>query len=208
MGRSGLTRLFGLAALIGVVTTLTGCNTVSKKQYDALMQENAELREANSRLEQSSREKDLRLAAMESTGDSGAPYGGSSPTRRSGGGDTGVFHRRDDGSMAAVIAGNVLFDSGSATLKPGAKKELDQVAAAIKRNYANARIRVEGHTDSDPIKKSKWPSNDALSQARAEAVEKYLSSKGISGTTAVGYGSSRPKGTKAESRRVEIVIAG
>jgi flagellar motor protein MotB len=88
------------------------------------------------------------------------------------------------------------------------RKELDRIASKLTKNYRGAAIRIEGHTDSDPIKRSKWSSNDALSQARADAVKKYLVSKGVSASRleSIGYGSSQPKGTKATSRRVEIVV--
>ena len=41
------------------------------------------------------------------------------------------------------------------------------------------RIRVDGHTDSTPIKVSKWKTNLDLSQARAESVKAYLIKKGV-----------------------------
>jgi outer membrane protein OmpA-like peptidoglycan-associated protein len=120
--------------------------------------------------------------------------------------------RPDSGNDDVVItvAGDVLFGPGSATLSAGGKRELDQVARTIRSRYASNRIRVEGYTDSDPIRRSKWASNRELSQARAEAVENYLISKGISGSriSSRGMGSANPKGTKAASRRVEIVIIG
>ena len=73
---------------------------------------------------------------------------------------------------------------------------------------------MQGHTDSDPIKHSKWASNQELSKARAEAVRKYLLDKGVdaSHVAAEGLGDSKPKdaGTtaaaKAKNRRVEIVV--
>jgi flagellar motor protein MotB len=68
---------------------------------------------------------------------------------------------------------------------------------------------VEGHTDSDPIKVSQWKSNQELSEARADAVKKYLVSKGVdaNSVSTSGLGSSRPKSNdKAANRRVEIVV--
>jgi len=108
------------------------------------------------------------------------------------------------------VSGDKLFASGSTSIMPAGKAELDKVAARIKREFPNATIRVEGYTDSDPIRKSKFASNEALSLERARAVEKYLASKGIpsSRIEAVGMGSANPKATKAASRRVEIVVMG
>jgi outer membrane protein OmpA-like peptidoglycan-associated protein len=130
------------------------------------------------------------------------------PAGAPGGGGTGNF----DGPVVETyeIAGNVLFDSGQASIKTSARRELDNVARQIQSRYGGANIRIEGHTDSDPIRKSKWGSNEALSEARAEAVMNYLSTKGISRSRmqAVGMGSSEPKSTKAASRRVAIKVLG
>lgn len=108
------------------------------------------------------------------------------------------------------VSGDKLFASGSTSIMPAGKAELDKIAARIKREFPNASLRVEGYTDSDPIRKSKFASNEALSLERARAVEKYLASKGIpsSRIEAVGMGSANPKATKAASRRVEIVVMG
>jgi outer membrane protein OmpA-like peptidoglycan-associated protein len=109
-----------------------------------------------------------------------------------------------------TVAGDVLFGPGSATLTKGGKTELDQVARTIKSKYNGHSVEVDGFTDSDPITKSHWTSNKQLSQARADAVEKYLLSKGLPDgrVTAMGMGAAQPKATKAQSRRVEIKIMG
>ncbi len=108
------------------------------------------------------------------------------------------------------VAGDVLFASGQVALRKEGKAELDKIAKNLASKYANNRVRIEGHTDSDPIMKSKWPSNEALSQARAEEVKKYLASKGISAdrVSTVGLGAGKPKASKAASRRVDIVVVG
>ncbi len=115
-------------------------------------------------------------------------------------------------STRIEVAGDKLFTPGSVVIMAAGKAELDKVAARIKNEFAGANIRVEGYTDSDPPNKVKkiYPTNEALSLARAQAVEKYLASKGISSSRidAVGMGAANPKATKAASRRVEIVING
>jgi len=210
-GRSGVTGLV-LAAAIAATSFLGGCSNVSKKQYDAAMQENAELRERNAQLEQSVREKDMQLAAKPSPVDLVAPPvsigsndGGFSRGSLSSDAD---FRPDSEGGVTATLSGEVLFDSGSATLKASARQSLDRIAGTLKSRYSGRNIRVAGHTDSDPIRRSKWSSNDALSQARADAVMKYLVSKGVPAgrIQAMGYGSSRPKSSKAASRRVEIQV--
>lgn len=211
MGRGKAVATFVAAAsLLGL---LSGCNQVSKKQYDAAMQENTELREKVAQLEQSIRQTDVQTSARTSPD---SPYGRDYPatggtksdSMATTGGDDPDFRRNSDGTATATLAGDVTFDSGSANLKSSAKKSLDRIASTIKSKYAGHNVRVAGYTDSAPIKKSSWPSNDALSQARADSVRKYLVSKGISSNTvdAIGYGAAKPKNTPAASRRVEIVI--
>src|SRR5439155_6198907 len=55
------------------------------------------------------------------------------------------------GTMTVNLPGDVLFDAGKATLKDSAKTTLNKVVAALKKDYANKKVLVEGHTDNDPI---------------------------------------------------------
>ncbi len=115
------------------------------------------------------------------------------------------------GTMTVNLPGDVLFDPGKADLKPGAKTTLNKVIAAIHRDYSGKKIRVEGHTDSDPIRasKSEWEDNLDLSLTRAASVSRYLEQQGINPklVTTSGFGEHRPRGTnKAKNRRVEIVV--
>jgi flagellar motor protein MotB len=114
------------------------------------------------------------------------------------------------GTVTVRVPGDVLFDPGQATIRSGAKTTLDKVAAALKSQYPGKQIRVEGHTDADPIRVSKWKSNQELSEARAAAVKQYLASKGVeaSSLTTHGFGADKPKSKtdKSLNRRVEIVV--
>ena len=113
------------------------------------------------------------------------------------------------GTMTVRVPGDVVFDPGKATVREQAKTTLDKVAAALRKDYAGKQIRVEGHTDSDPIKVSRWKSNQELSVARADAVKQYLVSKGVEANmvSVQGFGSDKPKSSdKALNRRVEIVV--
>lgn len=84
-----------------------------------------------------------------------------------------------------VLQSEVLFPAGSAALKPEAGPELDRIAAAVsdlaRQIPADLAwvLRVDGHTDARPIASSQFPSNWALSAARAIAVVQYLAAKGI-----------------------------
>lgn len=123
----------------------------------------------------------------------------------------GFETRTDPGgrSVTVTVPGDVLFDAGRADIKQAVRPALDQVAATLKNQYAGRPIQVHGHTDSDPIKVSKWKSNQELSEARAAAVKNYLVRQGIDAgqVTTVGHGADQPRSqSKASNRRVEIKV--
>lgn len=114
------------------------------------------------------------------------------------------------GTTTVNFLGDALFDSGRAVVKPEAKANLDKTVAALKKQFAGKPVKVQGHSDSDPIKHSTWKSNQALSEARAKAVRDYLVSKGVPAAqvTSEGFGDAKPKSPtdKSKNRRVEIVV--
>lgn len=200
--------LFMLVGVLGLTFVLGGCQQ-DKKRADAAAAEAAELRERNAQLEQANRDTASRLANLEAEKNQGGTDD-STPVAN-GHNNGGMLQRsKDTGLLTATLTGDVLFGSGSDVIKPEAKKSLDKLATEIKTEYPGSSIRVEGYTDSDPLvkTKAKWGTNEHLSQARADAVRKYLISKGIkSGAIeAMGYGPAKPKATKAESRRVEVIV--
>jgi chemotaxis protein MotB len=79
-----------------------------------------------------------------------------------------------NGQIRFTILNEVLFESGKAELKQSSKATLDSVMDIIQREYASRDITIEGHTDSDPIQKSKWKDNWELSYNRSIAVLYYL----------------------------------
>jgi chemotaxis protein MotB len=107
----------------------------------------------------------------------------------------------------------LLFDLGSATLKPGVQQILGNIAKIIKRFSCN--VRVEGHTDNLPIRTPQFPSNWELSSARAISVVRYfVEEQGINPTrmVAVGCGEHHPlvlnttELNRKKNRRVEISL--
>ena len=92
--------------------------------------------------------------------------------------------------------------------------ELDHIYSVLQQTYSSNVIDVVGHTDADPIKKSKWKDNWELSSQRALTVVRYLTNKGFNPAQirAVGCGESRPVAPntsvsgKGKNRRVEIVV--
>jgi chemotaxis protein MotB len=120
------------------------------------------------------------------------------------------------GTVTVTLENSLLFDSGKATLKKTTSAELDHIYSVLRQKYAGKHVDVVGHTDSDPIRKTKdkWKDNLELSAQRAISVTRYLIQKGIGedGIRAVGCGESRPVASnassagKAKNRRVEIVV--
>jgi chemotaxis protein MotB len=110
----------------------------------------------------------------------------------------------------------ILFDSGLAKLKPKGEVALEKIARHLESHPA-AMVRIDGHTDNDPIVKSKylWESNHHLSAGRALSVLHYLVNKGHIDEQRIhiaGYGPNRPiasnknKAGKMQNRRVEFLI--
>ncbi len=101
----------------------------------------------------------------------------------------------------------VNFATNSARLTPGSTKTLDAAAATLLKR-GDVKTEVAGHTDD----RGSAARNQTLSQQRAEAVVKYLISKGVNpaNLTARGYGEDRPvadnktEAGRAENRRVEL----
>lgn len=108
----------------------------------------------------------------------------------------------------------VLFDIGKATLKEEVMNAMKSAAEMLK-TYPQATAVVEGHTDSKPIKTKEFPSNVALSNARAVTVMNALSEEfGIdrSRLQSYGWGELKPVASNSTddgrraNRRVEIKI--
>ena len=117
--------------------------------------------------------------------------------------------------LAIVFLTEVLFDSGKTEIKSEAFSALDKIAVVLKENVEDRNIGIEGHTDNEPIKHSKWKSNWELSTARATSVLHYIVDKkdiNPKRVAAIGYGEYRPVASndtvagKKQNRRVEIVI--
>jgi outer membrane protein OmpA-like peptidoglycan-associated protein len=105
---------------------------------------------------------------------------------------------------------DVLFDTGQATLKPGADRALDRLAQFLK-DSPNSAVLIEGHTDS--VGTDDY--NLALSERRAQSVADALSSRGISSdrVQTKGLGKAYPVASndtqagRQQNRRVEIVFS-
>ena len=107
------------------------------------------------------------------------------------------------------VAGGVLFASGQNTLTEQGRSTLSQLAGSL----AARRVRVEGHTDDQPIVRSRWGTNLRLSVERALSVADYLiEAEGLPAdqVSVAGYGEHRPavegssEDARQKNRRVEI----
>jgi OOP family OmpA-OmpF porin len=113
----------------------------------------------------------------------------------------------EPGKTAVVLQG-VNFASNSAVLDPSSQEILDKVANFVQYNPSGYKLEVAGYTSSTGTRAH----NMRLSQQRAEAVVKYLESKGVPAgmLTAKGYGPDFPIDTnataagRANNRRVEL----
>jgi outer membrane protein OmpA-like peptidoglycan-associated protein len=108
-----------------------------------------------------------------------------------------------------TLRNELLFDSGSASLKPGAQRVVDNLAQLMRRQ-PDRDIAIEGFTDSA----GSIEANRKLSQGRAAAVKSALVARGIDPgrIDSRGYGPAFPVASNDTStgrqlnRRVEIVI--
>lgn len=121
--------------------------------------------------------------------------------------------RSDADSITISLADNLLFDSGSADLRPGSQDVLLLVAQAL-RGLPN-EMRIEGHTDNVPVNSADFATNWELSAARASRVLRFLREQGELTQNKIflaGYADTRPIADnstpegRALNRRADIVI--
>ena len=120
-----------------------------------------------------------------------------------------------------VFQSEVLFPSGSADVSPAGRQQLGDLAKTLLAISSQIPadldwvLRVDGHTDANPIKSSRFPSNWELSSARATAVVNFLISQGIppERLVAAGFAQYQPIDAAAadpealaRNRRIEIKL--
>lgn len=202
-----------LLILLVVSSLATGCAT---RYQDMLRERDERIRELSGNVAQlrgENEELQRRATSPQPREASGArPESQSllSDVQSAVGEDAVVSYRR--GRISIGVEDSVTFDSGSTTLKEGSHRVLRNVASVLKSRFAGKRIYVEGHTDTDPVVKTrdKYRDNRHLSTERADAVARYLIQQGVpeSSIVVVGYGPFDPRDPKAKARnrRVEVVV--
>lgn len=122
-----------------------------------------------------------------------------------------ILETRETARGLIVNLSDVLFDTGSATLKPGAREKLAHVAGILSA-HPDLHIEIEGHTDN--VGSDSY--NQGLSERRAASVQTYLLQQKISPSAVdtEGFGESHPVATndtaagRQQNRRVELVVTG
>lgn len=125
-----------------------------------------------------------------------------------------ISAEKSEEGIVLTIKDIVLFDSGSAEIKDGAKDLLDKLSPLIEKKGSD--IRVEGHTDNVQLSNnSKYDDNWELSTARASQVVAFILEQNIIEADKVsvsGYAEYKPVAendtaeNKAKNRRVDIVL--
>ena len=122
-----------------------------------------------------------------------------------------ILQTRDSARGLIVNMSDVLFDTGSYTLKPGAREKLAKISGIVLA-HPGLNLQIEGHTDSVGTDEF----NQQLSERRADSVRDFLAEQGVpaSSITAHGFGKTQPVASndtaegRQRNRRVELVVNG
>ncbi|MBU1054153.1 MAG: flagellar motor protein MotB [Proteobacteria bacterium] len=127
--------------------------------------------------------------------------------------DIGKIELQEDKAVRIIFPGDLLFDTGSADLKPSSLNTLRQVANAIR--ITDYHVNVVGHTDNVPIHSENFATNWELSAGRACIVTRFLIEQmNLSEERfyVSGYANLQPvvpndtAENRATNRRVELVL--
>jgi len=115
------------------------------------------------------------------------------------------------------VAGSGMFDSGDARLRPEFVGLMRRIGEELQR-YPG-RVKVDGHTDNQPIRSLRWPSNQALSEARAANAagtiaetlgdRSRIATRGFADTRPVAQNTAADNSTptgRARNRRIVVTL--
>jgi outer membrane protein OmpA-like peptidoglycan-associated protein len=122
-----------------------------------------------------------------------------------------VLQTQDTARGLIVNMSDVLFDTGSSTLRAAAREKLAKISGIVLA-HPGLSLQVEGYTDSvggDQM-------NQQLSERRADSVRDFLIAQGVAGSsiTAKGFGKADPVASndtaegRQKNRRVQLVVNG
>ena len=122
-----------------------------------------------------------------------------------------VLQTKDTARGLIVNMSEVLFDTGSYTLKPLTREKLAKISGIVLA-HPGLNLQIEGHTDS--VGSAEY--NQLLSEQRAASVRDYLVQQGVAeaSVTSRGFGKTQPVAPndtaegRQKNRRVELVVTG
>ncbi len=122
-----------------------------------------------------------------------------------------VLQTQDTARGLIVNMADVLFDTGSSTLRAPAREKLAKISGIVLA-HPGLSLQIEGHTDSVGSDQM----NQQLSERRADSVRDFLIAQGVAGSavTAKGFGKADPVASndtadgRQKNRRVELVVNG
>jgi chemotaxis protein MotB len=210
--------------LVAAIAALSGC--VSQSQYEQALLDNENLqkqRDALALYTGELREQNERLAAdVERLGASAADAAWIAEQKarlaelmgkfEEPASIPGVTFRSGNEGIVVEVQGEVLFASGRDAITDDGQVTLRRLVPTI--SESGRMLRIEGHTDVDPIVNSAWKTNLRLSAARAIAVAEMLIREGVPADriAIAAYGEYKPRvegvsdEAKRANRRVEILL--
>lgn len=129
--------------------------------------------------------------------------------------DFGDIRLDDSGNVVITLESGITFSSGSAKLSAAGCGILTRVAATLRSDFPDRQIRLIGHTDTDPIRKSGFQDNWSLAFERARAVGVFFRDEGklaeenlvlMSRGQHEPLASNKDDSGKRKNRRVEVVV--
>lgn len=199
--------VFGLGCIV-LLLAASGCGPETKRLRDernALFAQNQEAQDLIDDLRRANDALNMENSTLRNDMSGAGPTVDQTAFDNVGGGVTATANAN---AITVAVPGDLLFAPGKVALNDNSKSTLSEIASIIESEYPGKRIRVEGYTDTDPIKKSSWTDNLQLSLERSAAVYRYLEQQGLPAELmyASGFGAQKSKETKPLSRRVEIVV--
>jgi len=213
---STLKRTLGSVLSCAAFLLFTGCasqKTLMQYQDEvrSLREERVQLKKENRDLRSQNEAYEAALAEASAKTTEPAPLANNSELDA-----VGIDYYNDRfGNFVISIQSEITFSSGQAELTKKGREALKAVARTLLEQHGSGQYWIEGHTDSDPITKSKWESNRQLSVARAMAVLHYLvedCNVPDDKCVVAGHGQYQPiagntdSSGKSRNRRVEIVV--
>jgi flagellar motor protein MotB len=201
-----------VAALVGLMLTAGGCAATPNES--PLETQNAALQRQLDQQRAAANQARAETLALQQQLAAARQQAATQANRATGLEGLAGVHQQTNarGEQTIQLEGDVLFDSGSARIKPQFKPTLDRIAQVLTQQYPGDTFRIEGYTDIQPIRHSTtaWKDNWDLGAGRARAVALYLIDQGVPRTQVyiASFADNNPVSATdlQQNRRVEIVV--